>query len=200
MKKLCVTHNCATINTGKNWKGENMAVQLENLYSQIEEGFDVRLLTKSCFHKMIDWIHMVEDMDFVPLLHGDELVLNSGLNYVSEEWLRELIEALNKKRAGGLILSMRDGMEISQEIIDYCNEIEFALFSATWATPFRDIMRIFSATLLRNEQRETNLNSALKNAIYFPDNEELYISHFERNDFFKQMDYNVIILSCDAYR
>ena len=72
MKKLCVTHNCATINTGKNWKGENMAVQLENLYSQIEEGFDVRLLTKSCFHKMIDWIHMVEDMDFVPLLHGDE--------------------------------------------------------------------------------------------------------------------------------
>ena len=49
-----------------------MAVQLENLYSQIEEGFDVRLLTKSCFHKMIDWIHMVEDMDFVPLLHGDE--------------------------------------------------------------------------------------------------------------------------------
>ena len=177
-----------------------MAVQLETLYSKIDPAFEVQLLTKSCFNKMIQWIHMVEDMDFIPLLHGDELVFNSGLNYSSEQWLQEYVEALNKKRAGGLILSMRDGMSIPKYIIDYCNEIEFALFSATWRTPFIDIMRIFSEILLQNEQRETNLTSALKNAIYFPDNEELYQSHFERNDFFKQMDYNVIILSCDAYR
>ncbi|MGN1266839.1 MAG: PucR family transcriptional regulator ligand-binding domain-containing protein, partial [Dorea sp.] len=177
-----------------------MAVQLETLYSEIESEFDVRLLTKSCFNKMIDWVHMVEDIDFVPLLHGDELVLNSGLNYVSNEWLKKFIKALNQKEAGGLILPMRDGVSISQDIIDYCNEIEFALFSATWATPFRDIMRIFSVVLLRNEQRETNLSSALKNAIYFPENEELYLSHFERNDLFKDMDYNVIILSCDTYK
>lgn len=177
-----------------------MAVELEQLYAEIESEFDVKLVTNSCFHKMIDWIHMVEDVDFVSFLRGDELVLNSGLNYKTEEWLYQYIKELRKRNAGGLILAMRDGMSIPQWIIQDCNVNEFALFSATWATSFRDIMRIFSATLLRNEQRDTNLNSALKNAIYFSENEELYLNHFERNGFFEDMDYNIIILSCNAYQ
>ena len=176
-----------------------MAVALETLYSEIDPAHNVKLLTKSCYHKMIDWMHMVEDMDFITFLHGDELVFNSGVSYTSNEWLREYIDAIYEKRAGGLILSMRDGMSISQEIIDYCDELEFPLFSATWATPFIDIMRVFSGMLLRNEQRETNLSAALKNAIYFPDNKELYLNHFERNGMFATMDYIVVILSCDSY-
>jgi len=176
-----------------------MAVALETLYAEIDPAHNVRLLTKGCFHKMIDWMHMVEDMDFIPFLHGDELVFNSGINYVSNEWLKIYIDAIYEKRAGGLILSMRDEMKISQEIIDYCNEIEFPLFSATWATPFIDIMRVFSVILLKNEQREANLNTAFRNAIYYPENEELYRSHFERNGFLFDMDYTIAILSCDAY-
>lgn len=176
-----------------------MAVALEILYSEIDPAHNVKLLTKSCFHKMIDWMHMVEDMDFIPFLHGDELVFNSGINYTSNEWLKVYIGEIHKKRAGGLILSMRDEMEISQEIIDYCNKIEFPLFSATWATPFIDIMRVFSGILLKNEQREANLSTAFRNAIYYPENEELYRSHFERNGFLQNMDYTIAILSCDAY-
>ena len=176
-----------------------MAVALETLYSEIDPAHNVKLLTNSCFHKMIDWMHMVEDMDFVPFLHGDELVFNSGINYVSNEWLKIYINGIYEKRAGGLILSMRDEMKVSQEVIDYCNEIEFPLFSATWATPFIDIMRVFSGILLKNEQREANLSTAFRNAIYYPENKEMYKSCFEQNGFLQRMDYTIAILSCDAY-
>ena len=176
-----------------------MAVALETLYSEIDPAHNVKLLTRSCFHKMIDWMHMVEDMDFVQFLHGDELVFNSGINYVSNEWLKGYITAIYEKRAGGLILSMRDEMRVSQDVIDYCNEIEFPLFSATWATPFIDIMRVFSGILLKNEQREANLSTAFRNAIYYPENEGLYKSCFEQNGFLQHMDYTIAILSCDAY-
>lgn len=176
-----------------------MAVELENLYAEIDPEYGVALLTKSCFHKMIGWIHMVEDMDFVPMLHGDELVFNSGLNYVSEEWLKRYIEALNKECAGGLMIAIREGKKISQKIVDYCNELEFPLFSATWETPYIDIMRIFSVILLKNEQRDTNLSIALRNAIFFPDNEELYVNYFEENGFYRNLTYNVIVLSCNVY-
>ena len=104
-------------------------------------------------------------MDFIPLLHGHELVFNSGLNYASEEWLLDYIEQLNEVHAGGLILALRDGVTFPQAIVDYCNQIEFPLFSASWATPYLDIMRIFSVILLKNEQKETNLITALKEAI-----------------------------------
>ena len=59
--------------------------------------------------------------------------------------------------------------------------------------------RLFAEILLKNEQRETNLIAAFKNAIYYPENEGSYLSHFERNGFLRDMEYVVVILSCHAY-
>ena len=57
-----------------------MAVALKKLYEDIYNKSDVRLMTQSCFHKYIGWVHMVENKDFISLLHGEELVFNSSLN------------------------------------------------------------------------------------------------------------------------
>lgn len=57
-----------------------MAVELEDLYAEIKPQYDIKLHTSGCFRRMIDWIHMVEEVSFVSLLHGDELVFNSGLH------------------------------------------------------------------------------------------------------------------------
>ncbi|MGF0034153.1 PucR family transcriptional regulator [Bariatricus sp. SGI.154] len=176
-----------------------MAVELMRLYVELPEKYNVKLHTNSCFDKTIVWMHMVEEIDFIQLLHGDELVFNSGLSYQSEKWLKTYITELNKVHAGGLIISFRDNRMFSQDIIDYCNAIRFPIFSASWDTPYIDIMRLFAEILLKNEQRETNLITAFKNAIFYPQNEELYLSHFERNGFFRNMSYAVIMLSCHAY-
>lgn len=176
-----------------------MAVELKELYAKLKPQHEVKLHTRSCFQKTIEWIHMVEEADFARLLHGDELVFNTGLNYISEEWLLGFIERLDGVKAGGLIMALQDGHEFSQEVIDYCNTIKFPLFSASQRTPYIDIMRLFSKILLLNEQREANLISAFKNAIYYPQNEELYRSHFESKGFFRDMEYMVIIVSCHTY-
>lgn len=137
---------------------------------------------------------MVEEKEFACLLHGDELVFNSGLNFTSEEWLREFIDSLISVYAGGLIISLHAGNTVSIETIEYCNRKHFPVFSSSWNTPYIDVMRKFSEILLKNEQRETNLITALKNAIYYPEEERLYLKHFEHNGFFRDMSYTVIIL------
>ena len=96
---------------------------------------------------------------------------------------------LYDKHAGGLILGLPEGRKFSREIIEYCNELRFPLFSASWDTPYIDVMRRFSEILLRNEKKETNLVSALKNAIYYPNNLELYVKDFESNGFFQGMSF-----------
>ena len=78
-----------------------MAVELKNLYADVQSEYDLELLTTSCFGKKIGWVHMVEEKEFAPLLHGDELVFNSGLNYISEEWVKGFIDSLIKVHAGG---------------------------------------------------------------------------------------------------
>lgn len=177
-----------------------MAVELKDLYEEIKPKYAVRLRTEGCFQKIIEWTHIVEDFEFTKLLHGGELVFNTGLHYHSEEWLMEYIRELNEARAGGLIIALHEGKDFSQEVIDYCNTIQFPIFSAKWDTPYIDIMRLFATILLRNEQRGTNLVAAMKNAIYYPENEESYLNHFERNGFYRNMPYTMSILSCHTYQ
>nr|APO28692.1 Purine catabolism regulatory protein-like family [uncultured bacterium] len=96
-------------------------------------------------------------------------------------------------------MSVKSRPAFSQEIIDYCNEIQLPLFSTSWDTPFIDIMRIFSEILLKNEHRETSLAAALKNAIYYPENEDSYLNPLESNGFFRDMNYTVLMISCHTY-
>lgn len=176
-----------------------MAIKLQSLYEAINHQFDVILHTNSFFDKEVNWIHTVEQSEFSHLLHGDELIFNSGLNFVSQDWLKDFLRSLKDAHASGLIISVRSRPAFSQEIIDYCNEIEMPLFSTSWDTPFIDIMRIFSEILLKNEQRETSLAAALKNAIYYPENEEAYLNSLESNGFFRDMKYTVLMVSSHTY-
>lgn len=176
-----------------------MAVELQYLYQVIRPEYEVKLHTASCYDRKISWIHMVEGSEFAQFLYGNELVFNSGLNYRSQEWLQEFLLSIDRAGAGGVIIAVEKGKQFPQEIIDWCDERRLPLFSASWETPYIDIMRKFSEILLKNEQRETNLITAMKNAIFYPDNEELYMNHLERNGFTRDLPYMVIIMSCHTY-
>ena len=58
-----------------------MAIKLQSLYEAINNQFDVILHTNSFYDKEVTWIHTVEQGEFSHLLHGDELIFNSGLNF-----------------------------------------------------------------------------------------------------------------------
>ena len=171
-----------------------MAVELKKLYDDIHPLHEVQLLTESCFNKFIGWVHMVENAEFICLLHGDELVFNSSLNYSSTEERKQFIDGLIAQEAGGLMMALQSNQQPEEELIQYCNEQKFPLFLTGWETSFLNIMRRFSETLLSNERNETNLIEAFKNAIYYPDNTGLYLHHFERNFFMQNIPYVITII------
>ena len=115
-----------------------MAIKLQSLYEAINNQFDVILHTNSFFNKEVTWIHTVEQGEFSHLLHGDELIFNSGLNFTSQDWLKEFLKSLKDAHASGLIISVKSRPAFSQEIIDYCNEIQLPLFSTSWDKAGRD--------------------------------------------------------------
>lgn len=174
-----------------------MAVKLEELYGKLYPKYGVRLCTKSCFGKSISWMHILEDIEFVSLLRGGELILNSG--YESGEWLRKYIELLDLANAGGLIIALRTGQTFPDEVVEYCNSIEFPLFSATWKTSYMDIMHLVSSVLLKNEQKEANQITALKKAIHDPENTEAYQAYFEEMEFSKNSGYFIAMLGFRSY-
>ncbi len=174
-----------------------MSVKLSSLYQEIVPEHDVQLLTSGCFDKTIDWIHMVENIEFIPHLHGNELIFNSTLSEESDGFRKKYIDQLIIREAGGLIIALQDGMKLSTELVEYCNALHFPLLQASWKTSYMAIMRRFSEILLSNEHDEINLVASLKNAIYYPQDEALYLPTFERNGFFMEQSYIIAILKCE---
>ncbi len=171
-----------------------MAVKLNELYKEIENKHKVRLLTKDFFDKSIEWMHIVDKVEFSSVLHGDELIFNSSLNGASEEQWYEFLEHLLEVRAGGLIIALKDSYEMPQEVLAHCDEKGFPIIGAAWDTSFMDIMRRFSEILLAQERMDVNLGEALKNAIYYPENEKSYRQHFGKYNILQKEEYVIAIV------
>lgn len=73
-------------------------------------------------------MHIVESELFAQFLHGNELIFTSGVQYTTEEWLKEFVDMIYDKHAGGLILGLPEGRNFSKEIIEYCNKLQFPAF------------------------------------------------------------------------
>ena len=171
-----------------------MAVKLKELYEEIENQHQVKLLTRDFFGKSIDWMHIIDKVEFSSLLHGDELVFNSSLNGATKEQWYEFLEHLLEMRAGGLLIALKESYKVPQEILAYCNEVEFPIIGSAWKTSFMDIMRRFSEILLAQERMEVNLGEALKNAIYYPENEKSYRQHFGKYSILQKEEYVIAIV------
>ncbi len=171
-----------------------MAVELNRLYDEIYAKYNVKLETTSCVNKTISWLHILENIEFAPFLHGDELVFNASLNGVSDDERKYYIDQMLRYNAGGLIVSLQKGREFSQALIDYCNEKQLPLFTTGWDTPFINLTRIFSEILIDKERADMDLIAALKNAIHYPSDTELYVPHFEDNHFNSSGNYIVSII------
>ena len=171
-----------------------MAVELKKLYEEIRYKYNVCLKTDSCFDKQISWLHILDNLEFAPFLHGGELVFNSSLNDATEDERKQYIDQLLLFKAGGLLASLQDERGFSQSLIQYCNEKQFPLFVTSWETPFINITRIFSEILIDNERADMDLIAALKNAINHPDDYDSYLSHFMDHHFPLEDKYIVSII------
>lgn len=170
-----------------------MSVKLEELYNEMKTEFHIKLLTDSCFQKMIEWFHVIDNIDYSYVLHGGELIFNSSLNSSSDKDRRFFIEQLIEKGCGGLVVAKEDDKILSEELIAFCNQNHFPLFSSSMTTSFMEIMRCISVILLETERRETNLVSAFRAAVHYPKDDKYYLSQFAKNQFIDEDNYIVSV-------
>jgi len=58
---------------------DKMAVELQELYEAVKSSYDIQLRTKSCYEKSVEWVHMVEGVEFIKLLHGMNCICAPGI-------------------------------------------------------------------------------------------------------------------------
>lgn len=160
-----------------------MALAVGKLYKRGAGIYHMRLLAgKSGLHKLVKWVHIVEDEDATLFLHGGELVFTAGIRSRQKDgWL--LSYAQNLAQAGASAFVVNLGPHISsvpQEVVDFCEKIEMPLFTIPWETRMVDMTRSFCEMILRTEEVETTMASCLKNILFQIGDANTHILQMER--------------------
>ena len=113
-----------------------MAIELERLMNKVKH-MDMTLLAgKGGLHNLVSWVHMVETSEATDFLEGGEIAFTTGLAIHSSEDLFRLVEKMIERKVSALVVNIGPYIEsVSSDVIDYCDENNFPLFTVPWKRP-----------------------------------------------------------------
>lgn len=158
-----------------------MAVTLRKLLECVEEEKIQILAGKNNLDRAVRWTHMVESIEISTFLEGQEIAFTTGAALKSEEDFLEMVQCIIRNQATAIIVNIGPYIkEIPEKIIKYCQERDFPLITVPWETHMAHIMQIFCLKITEEDKANMELSSAVKNAIFLPMQEDLYIPALER--------------------
>ncbi|SCH84521.1 PucR family transcriptional regulator [Romboutsia sp. 1001713B170207_170306_H8] len=176
-----------------------MSISIEYLYKDIKK-HDVKLIAgERGLNNKVRWTHIVESEEIASFLQGEEIVFTTGVSINNDTTLLNIIKITKNQNASGIVVNTGKYIkEISKEVIDYCNENNYPLFVMPWNIRIPDVMRDLTITILESERTYAEISNAIKDAIFLPTHEELYIQTLEKVGFKCDWDYIVSIIELEA--
>lgn len=172
-----------------------MAIELERLMNKVKH-MDMTLLAgKGGIHNLVSWVHMVETSEATDFLEGGEIAFTTGLAIHSSEDLFRLVEKMIERKVSALVVNIGPYIEsVSSDVIDYCDENNFPLFTVPWKIHLAEIIRLFCFAITKSDQKELEIAAGFKNAIIFPKQEELYVVSLSQRNFHVHWTYTAIVI------
>lgn len=173
-----------------------MAVSLRQLYEGIRHAEEIQLVAgEAGLDHPVRWVHMVEGTDISSFLEGDEVAFATGIALKGAEDLLELVRYNQKQGAAGMVINVGPYIEeIPPEVIAFGNEKGFPVFRVPWRVHMANIMREFTTQINMDDFKEMEVEAALKNAIFLPENTDMYLPALKKHGYKKEWSYCVAVL------
>lgn len=177
--------------------GHLLAVKVKDIYKRIQENnnnINIELLAgEGGMSNLIDWFHFVEGVETTGFLEGREIIIVTGIALKEKgNTLIEIMQKALEKGASAIIVNVgRHILSIDSDMIDFCNEHSFPLFTLPWEVYMSNVAKIIAQEVQNNYKRKNELVSSFKNAIFFPEKQEFYSADLARYDY--QVDWKYCI-------
>lgn len=147
-----------------------MAITLQRLFVDCKRNYEIELIAGAIGMKnLVRWVHIVEDTDVPSFLHGNELVFTTGIGIASYESFDfvKFAKSLIEKSASGWVINIGPYIkDIPKDLITFCNENNFPLFSIPWRQRLIDVTYDYSHKIIEAEEKQTTISKAFNNLIY----------------------------------
>lgn len=174
-----------------------MSITVSKLCANAQANYVMKLIAgKEGLSNYVRWVHLIENADVSPFLHGNEMVFITGVGINSESRLMTFVEELTAKRCSALVINTGKYIKsIPESVKDFCDINSLPLFTVPWEVRLIDITYDFCHRIVTGEEIETALATALRNLIFSPEDEAGYKPTLERRGYYQAMDYCVGICS-----
>ena len=139
---------------------------------------------------------MVEDVEVPGFLHGNELIFTTGITTNTLSSLMDFVNNLIANHAAGLVVNLGPYIsKIPPQLVVYCEQHDFPLFSMPWKTRIIDITYHFCRQIIKDEKVEQSLTEAFKTLILEPKNRNAYVATLRSSGIFNANNFHIILLT-----
>lgn len=180
-----------------------MAISVRNLYELTKDKYKIKLIAgEAGLDNDVRWMYFMEDTEVGEFLYGREFVITTGFAMKDEDesWLMNLVQKLIERKACGLILNVGKYInDIPNELIRYCNEKSFPIFTMPWEIHIVDIVKDYCIKIFLSEQSEEKISNALNRIIFNYNESDEYIQAIEDSGFNRESDYIISLIKPEIH-
>jgi hypothetical protein len=172
-----------------------MSIVVRRLCRNLQKEYRINLVAGADgLDNKVSWVHILEDCEVADFLHGNEVVLTTGIgNLANDTTLMEFVKKLHVSNASAIMINIGPYIKsVPKEIIEYCNRVKIPLYTVPWEVKLVDLTRQFCRMLIDSEEREKSVTSLVKDYIFKPDLRDKVYSELTRNGFAPHLNYCVI--------
>lgn len=173
-----------------------MAIVLEQIYEVALHRYNMKLVAGGRgLRHLVDWVHTVEEMDYVSFLKGRELIVTTGIGEKDEETLVRFVKSLNEAGASGLVINIGKYItRVPRSVLTYSEEAGFPVFTLPWEVHLVDFNRDLCNLIYKTMQEQDSLETALQKAIFSHKEEQQYMPVLHENHIHK--DTELFMVQC----
>lgn len=171
-----------------------MAIILEEIYEVALHRYNMKLVAGGRgLRNLVDWVHTVEEMDYVSFLKGRELIITTGIRERDEETLVRFVKSLHETGASGLVINIGKYItRVPRGVIAYSEEAGFPVFTLPWEVHLVDFNRDLCNLIYKTMQEQDGLETALQKAIFSHKEEQQYMPVLHENHIHKDTEFFMI--------
>lgn len=177
-------------------------MQLRTLYEKTKQRYRLKCIAGEVgMCNDVRWIHVLEDIDCVNFIRGNELIITTGVCSKDagwEKWLPRFLEALRERHVCGIIVNLGEYIpKIPLRAVEFGARNNFPIIAMPWEVHIVDIVRDLCDHIFEDRQALQTLSKAFLTAFSEPDSRGKYIPYLDANGFDQKASYCVLSI-CDA--
>ena len=133
-----------------------MAATLEKIYEVALHHYHMKLAAgRGGLSNLVDWVHVVEEVDYVHFLKGRELIVTTGIKEPDDVGLLEFTRRVHATGASGLVFNVgRYIKHVPKEVQEFGETHDFPVFVLPWEVHLVDFNRELCNLIYRSEQEQ----------------------------------------------